>query len=494
MDTVPGTASEEPRGPDDDSRLSKVERIWALVAFGLVAVGSLGPWVTLGVFSKAGTDGDGVVTLVAAAVGSVLVLVGRGRIALALVGAIICVTAVYDIVDVSRSGVEIFDTEVSPSVGWGLWLVTLGGLAILACAAARHLGIVEPASVVVARDEKPSMRTTPTVTMSMPSRRIGIIAACVAAVALLVVAAVSTGVLESDTSDSEATGSAADNAEDALAEEDAPTLDELAEDSQGEPAPTQKRVSIGKAAVDDEVTFKVHSIEAVSSFPIEYGTPVRPRAGAKLIAVSVSYKNNTQDGIDIFCGGNSITLLDQDERNFDPMDNYTEISGNTICGDDVQPGFKTTNTILFMIPRDAMTAGVVLWNSEAEDDSSGDVTNIFVINSQNVDRAPRPSAGGNRATIPKAFRRCDANISAAPSTTCEFASNVFYEYFVADQASEISAYSPASGSTFDVSCSSDGTDVACRAEDGGAVRFPQAAIDAYSDSQAEAYAESHDTG
>jgi hypothetical protein len=86
------------------------------------------PWATLttgfGTISKAGTDGDGVLTLLAAVVIGVLVLVAKGAKAL-IAAIVVCVLAlavcVYDIADVSSSG--------QVSVGIGLWLATLGGIA-----------------------------------------------------------------------------------------------------------------------------------------------------------------------------------------------------------------------------------------------------------------------------------------------------------------------------------------------------------------------------
>jgi hypothetical protein len=145
-----------------------------------------------------------------------------------------------------------------------------------------------------------------------------------------------------------------------------------------EPA-DQKTVGIGEPGVDEDLTFKVTSIEAVQAIPVdEYSDPIVRRQGTKLIRVDLTYKNNTSDGIDPFCGGRSIVLLDRDERNFDPIDNYIDIAGNEICGDELQPGFKRSVTIAFQIPRDSKTLGVVLWNGESDDDYSGELSNVFV--------------------------------------------------------------------------------------------------------------------
>lgn len=126
-----------------EDSLTKVERIWACGAFGATLIGSLGPWATLGVFSKAGTDGDGVITLIAGIIGIILALVlTRGaRVAVGVLGLIILAIGIIDIADVSSSGEELFGEEISPSVGWGLWVVTPGGAAATLCSVARRLGI-----------------------------------------------------------------------------------------------------------------------------------------------------------------------------------------------------------------------------------------------------------------------------------------------------------------------------------------------------------------
>jgi hypothetical protein len=67
--------------------LTKTQRICAGAAFAVVVVGSIGPWATLGVFSKAGTDGDGILTLIAALVVTVQVAGNQGSRAASAVSA-----------------------------------------------------------------------------------------------------------------------------------------------------------------------------------------------------------------------------------------------------------------------------------------------------------------------------------------------------------------------------------------------------------------------
>jgi hypothetical protein len=96
---------------------------------------------------------------------------------------------------------------------------------------------------------------------------------------------------------------------------------------------------------------------------------------------------------------------------------------------------------------------------------------------------------------PAAFVRCDANIQAKQSTTtCAFANNVFYEYWSSGFRHVVRAYSRAAGRVFTTRCATRDAEVECKTGDGGVVRFSQAAVDRYSQSQADSYAAHHDLG
>lgn len=104
----------------------------------LIIVGSVGafigaflPWATLGVLSKAGTEGDGVITLILALLGGLLGFGGisRGRSGM-LVGSLICaalivLVAIIDIADIGTIGDRTMGLE--PDVGSGLLLTLVAG-------------------------------------------------------------------------------------------------------------------------------------------------------------------------------------------------------------------------------------------------------------------------------------------------------------------------------------------------------------------------------
>jgi hypothetical protein len=107
---------------------------------------------------------------------------------------------------------------------------------------------------------------------------------------------------------------------------------------------------------------------------------------------------------------------------------------------------------------------------------------------------PRPDSGAVSEPA-SAYERCDQNIRAKRgTTTCAFALNAFYEYWRSDAGGPVSVWSPKAGRYFRTDCSSDGAEVACQTSDGGVARFPQAAVDAYRDSQADAYRADADLG
>jgi hypothetical protein len=108
----------------------------------------------------------------------------------------------------------------------------------------------------------------------------------------------------------------------------------------------------------------------------------------------------------------------------------------------------------------------------------------------------KPGKARREAKPASRLTACDANISVkTPHTTCPFAENVFYSYWlnkhepgVFADSTGLPAYSPAAGRMFDVDCSGTST-IVCRAGDGGYVTFPIAAVSAYTVTQAKRYAE-----
>lgn len=82
-----------------------------------------------------------------------------------------------------------------------------------------------------------------------------------------------------------------------------------------------------------------------------------------------------------------------------------------------------------------------------------------------------------RAVPKRAFTFCDRNIRVRKATTtCGFATNLFYEYWASGEASVVRAYSPRVGHSFTASCGPLGPHgtVACTTPDRGEVRSRRA--------------------
>jgi hypothetical protein len=108
---------------------------------------------------------------------------------------------------------------------------------------------------------------------------------------------------------------------------------------------------------------------------------------------------------------------------------------------------------------------------------------------------PRKNPARITRAAPSTFVQCDSNIEAkAGTTTCGFAQNAFWHYWTSGRAASIQVYSPATQSTFATTCTTGAGRVVCTTSDDGAVKFAQAAVDVYSQAQADAYASNHDLG
>jgi hypothetical protein len=87
------------------------------------------------------------------------------------------------------------------------------------------------------------------------------------------------------------------------------------------------------------------------------------------------------------------------------------------------------------------------------------------------------------------MRYCDQNIQAdSQSTTCSLAENTFSAYWSSGNSTSgwgdtvVSAYSPKTGQSYDMNCSTDQTTVWCSGTAGSAtlsVQFPMWAIQVY---------------
>ena len=115
--------------------------------------------------------------------------------------------------------------------------------------------------------------------------------------------------------------------------------------------------------------------------------------------------------------------------------------------------------------------------------------------------ACNPKLGGDHNADPNSSpqRNCTPSIVANANTSCRFAENAFYDDYEAHVAGEketsLMVYSPTTKQTYDLFCAPQGALVMCESSPSSVgiyVSFPRAAIDTYTQAQAQAYAGSHD--
>lgn len=81
---------------------------------------------------------------------------------------------------------------------------------------------------------------------------------------------------------------------------------------------------------------------------------VKAPQGGRYFFVRTRLENDTKGAIDITCSYEIVaTALDAEDREYQPVDELFQLRGNPRCNDKVQPGFKTTMTWAFLIPKGA---------------------------------------------------------------------------------------------------------------------------------------------
>ncbi len=126
-------------GQDDRQEAKKKTRmvglIIALAGAGIAAIGCIGPWATVGIFEQNGMDADGQLVLPILIISAIVAGIGLTQeksnvfpIASAALCGLAALIGLIDMADVRDNSTTVFDTEISASIGWGLWLVVIGSV------------------------------------------------------------------------------------------------------------------------------------------------------------------------------------------------------------------------------------------------------------------------------------------------------------------------------------------------------------------------------
>jgi hypothetical protein len=121
----------DPRAEEGPMSYQSGVWVWGIVSAGLLAIGSVGTWATLGPFSVTGTSNgrDGILTLILAGIVALTLLLRRWIWTSLVCGGIALAVTIYDIVDLNSIAQ---DSIVSPSPGWGILLAAAASASLCA--------------------------------------------------------------------------------------------------------------------------------------------------------------------------------------------------------------------------------------------------------------------------------------------------------------------------------------------------------------------------
>jgi hypothetical protein len=135
-DTGESRPQQEPRTLGDVLAGVRVSTAVAFLGFVGLAAGSLGPWVATVLGSAAGTHGDGKITLGAAAIAALALLIAQGRTGGAIVAGLAAAVGLgvagYDLVHIQHAAAHatLFGPQLADA-GWGVYVALVGAAVAL---------------------------------------------------------------------------------------------------------------------------------------------------------------------------------------------------------------------------------------------------------------------------------------------------------------------------------------------------------------------------
>ncbi|MFJ8967039.1 hypothetical protein ACIRG5_47410 [Lentzea sp. NPDC102401] len=149
------------------------------------------------------------------------------------------------------------------------------------------------------------------------------------------------------------------------------------------PTPTTPpSAGIGQTISNRGITLTVTETRAVNSVLMnesnyrpgsgnETHTETMPKAGGRFVSATAHVVNNAKVSFVLTCSlPVSTKLVDSQQRNFDAIDDLYKIKGNPECNDQLQPGFETDMTWVYLVPQPATVIG---WGFQDTTDFSGTI-------------------------------------------------------------------------------------------------------------------------
>jgi hypothetical protein len=127
---------------------------------------------------------------------------------------------------------------------------------------------------------------------------------------------------------------------------------------------------VGETVSNGGITLTVTAARTVESIDMnesnfrpgsgyETYTKTQPEQGGKFVVIETHIVNDGQSSLDLTCSWPiDAKLVDDRDRNFDPIDELYKLKGNPECNKQLQPGFEDDMTYVFLVPTDAKIFGL----------------------------------------------------------------------------------------------------------------------------------------
>jgi hypothetical protein len=129
---------------------------------------------------------------------------------------------------------------------------------------------------------------------------------------------------------------------------------------------------VGPKLVHGGITLTVTKVEIAETIPMNRSgyaaddrfakfTHERPEKGGKFLRVDTLVENTSNASIDLTCNWMiEAKAVDSKEREFDEIDDLSDLENNPQCDDGVQPGLKADMSYVYLLPEDADATGFKL--------------------------------------------------------------------------------------------------------------------------------------